>query len=199
MSTIKTVLTTIEKKKNKIAKFLILCCGAEFCISTLYRIYDVKDSRKQEETLINMYSFFFIIFICFHELFGCLVCRSLEDNMKVLTHYTGKGIITILLSFIYMSPSRGNQQNYSAILLFTCGIVCILADFNYNNSRSAFELAIERSKGFNSKNRLENFNNNSFPYTQTQEDIEIPKNVKVEIVDQHTKKVDNPYDIEEDF
>jgi hypothetical protein len=103
--------------------------------------------------------------------------------MKILTNYTGKGIINILVSFIYMSPSRGTQQNYSAILLFACGIVCIIADYKPSNPKTAFELAIERSKG---------------KRTSINEEP-MKSEIKIEIVDNTTKKVDNPYDVLEDF
>lgn len=194
MSTMKTVWTTIEKKKDKIAKFFILCAGAEFFISTLWRIINVKDSRQQEETLINIYSMFFVTLICFHELFNCLLCSKIEANLLLLTHYTGKGVVFSFISFIYMSPSRGIQQNYSAILMFACAVICFLADFKVKHTKSAFELAVERSK-FTQEMNSGTINGDCIDVNN-----EISsKEIKIDVSDNNTKKADNPYDVLEDF
>jgi hypothetical protein len=109
-------------------KFFITCAVLEFFISTFYRIVQVKDSRTQIETIINVYSLLLIGAIFIHETISCLIPRVLSENFKLITHYTGKGVLFIMVSFIYFSPSLGNQQNYSAYLLFFVGLICLFAD-----------------------------------------------------------------------
>jgi len=54
--------------------------------------------------------------------------KSFIENFKLVTHYSGKGILYILISIIYFSPSLGNQQAYSAYLFLFVGILGLFAD-----------------------------------------------------------------------
>jgi hypothetical protein len=128
MGKVKKILSSIERNKSKVAKFLIICAVVKFFVSILYRIYSIKDSRTLLETTLNLYSLVIIGCVFLHEFLPCFLCQILVDNFKVISHYPGKGIIFILVSIIYMSHSLGNQQNYSAYLLFAVGIILIAAD-----------------------------------------------------------------------
>ena len=143
MPNMKNFLKQIEKNKGKIMKFLISCAAIEFIISTLYRIVNVKDSRTQVETIINIYSVFFVFIIFLHEICSCLILKSITENLKIITHYRGKGIVFILLSMIYFSPSLGNQQNYSASLLFSVGIVSFFAEIQFNKDSMNLDENVE--------------------------------------------------------
>jgi hypothetical protein len=170
----KNLLRRLENNKGKIMKFLISCASLEFIVSTFYRIYNVIDSRTQIETIIKLSSMFFVFIVFTHEVLNCLVPKFIVDNLKLITHYKGKGIIYMLISFIYYSPSLGKQQNYSAYLLFSVGLVCLFADIKFDNE----DIVNEELKEVQNK---------------TLEEATQPTKFTIE------KKADNPYDIPEDF
>jgi hypothetical protein len=169
----KKLLRRLENNKGKIMKFLISCAAIEFNVSTFYRIYNVVDSRTQIETIINIYSIFFVLIIFTQEIFNCLVPKIITDNLSIITHYKGKGILYILISFIYYSPSLGKQQNYSAYLLFSVGLVCLFADIRFDKTELVEEVKEVQNK--------------------TLEDASQPSKLIVQKIN------DNPYDIPEDF
>lgn len=78
--------------------------------------------------------------IFFSEFCSCFIIKSLIENFKLVTHYSGKGILYILISIIYLSPSLGNQQSYSAYLFLFVGIVGLFADckLDKENKNSKF-------------------------------------------------------------
>jgi hypothetical protein len=124
----KSLLRGLDNNRGRIMKFFITCAFLEFFISTLYRTVEVKDSRTQIETIINIYSLLITILIVSHEFLACLLPKLLLENFKLITHYPGKGILFIMISLIYFSPTFGVQQNYSAYLLFFVGLICLFAD-----------------------------------------------------------------------
>jgi hypothetical protein len=128
----KSLLRGLDNNRGKIMKFFITCVFFEFFISTLYRIVQVKDSRTQIETIINIYSLLITSLIVFHEFLACLIPKLLVENFNMITHYKGKGVLFIMISFIYFSPTFGVQQNYSAYLLFFVGVICMFADCRGN-------------------------------------------------------------------
>ena len=183
MGKVRNILSGIERKKSKVAKFFIICAVLEFFISTLYRIYSIQDSRTLIETTINVYSLL-IVGSCFiHEFMKCLLCKSFIENFKIITHYQGKGIIFILISIIYMSHSLGNQQNYSAYLLFAVGLLLIAADCKFVQETEEVSPALEKQVEINIVPQYSQRENN---YEENK--IEIPKKV-----------ASNPYDIPDDF
>ena len=56
MSNMKAFLNILEKNKDKIMKFFIICATLKFCFSLFYRMSIVAQSRNQLETIINIYS-----------------------------------------------------------------------------------------------------------------------------------------------
>jgi hypothetical protein len=169
MSNIKSLLRGIDNNRGRIMKFFITCAVLEFVTSTLYRIVQVKDSRTQIETIINLYSLLLTTFIFTHEVCECLVPRVISENLKMITHYQGKGALFIIISFIYFSPTLDVQQNYSAYLLFFVGLVCLFADCRKDAVLS-----------------------NAEEDTKTEGDVSIE-------VKQSVDKKFNPYDIPDDF
>jgi hypothetical protein len=170
MRNLKTILRGIDTRRKQILKFFITCAVLEFFISTLYRIVQVKDSRTQIESIINIYSLLLAGMIFLHEISECLIPKILTENFKMITHYPGKGILFIIVSFIYFSPTLGVQQNYSAYLLFFVGLICLFADCRKENSLEEV--------GMNNMNS----------------DIEMPVETKTGVDKQF-----NPYDIPDDF
>jgi hypothetical protein len=116
-----------------------------------------------------------------------MLCSSLLENMKIITHYHGKGIVFILISVLYMSHSLGTQQNYSAYLMFAVGIILIAADYKF--------VAEDEEK-----KELVKFNNNKGVMRVEITDGDSNRtegDVKIEVP---PKKVStNPYDIPDDF
>lgn len=201
MGKVQQFLTGLERNKEKIAKFFITCAVLKFFSSTLYRIYSIQNSRTQIESTINVYSLFIVGFVFFHEFLKCLLCKAFTDNLKLLTHYKGKGIAFILISFIYMSQSMGNQQNYSAYLLFFVGIILLFVDCKFESEgekKSPYELALERTKSKQQRESVEFEpieNHPSYaPTNGTDSSREIHTSIEIP-----KKESTNPYDIPEDF
>jgi hypothetical protein len=140
MSNFKSLLRGIDNNRGAIMKFFITCAFLEFFISTLYRIVQVKDSRTQIETIINLYSMLITTLIFIHEIMACLIPKLIVNNFNMITHYPGKGVLFIMISFIYFSPTLGVQQNYSAYLLFFVGVICLFADCGKNMITSPDDL-----------------------------------------------------------
>jgi len=118
-------------------KFLILCATLKFSISTCYRIWETAESRTQMEMTINVYSLLVLLTIFFAEFCNCCISKVILDNFKILNHYTGKGFIYIVIAIIYLSPSLGNQQNYSAYLLLCVGLISIFADCKFEREQKS--------------------------------------------------------------
>ncbi len=91
-------------------------------------MYSFLDSRTLMETSVNIYSLLILGCVFLQEFMKCFLCDNLVENFKIITHYSGKGLIFILISFIFMSHQLGIQQNYSAYLLFSVGILLIASD-----------------------------------------------------------------------
>ena len=188
MGKVKQLLTSIERNKSKIAKFLIICGFLQFSMTTFYRIISNKASRTLIETMINIYALLIVGCIFLHEFMKCFLCRSLVDNLKILTHHRGQGITFILISFIYMSHSLGAQQNYTAYLLLFIGIVLIAADCkftsNIEDDKTPFaDSPVKKTYELNSATET-----NSEDQPQQKLEIVSPKVVST-----------NPYDIPDDF
>ena len=132
----KGFLSTIDRNRIKIIKFFILCSTVKFIISLMYRLYTIKESRIQFESTTNLYSLFIICAIFLHEFIPCFLCDVVTENFKAITNYKGKGILFILVSVIYMSPSMDDQNNYSSYMLFLAGTILIIADRNRNSEIS---------------------------------------------------------------
>ncbi len=56
MSNFKSFLSILDKNKDKIMKFLIVCATLKFYISIFYRMGWGPESRNQLETVINIYT-----------------------------------------------------------------------------------------------------------------------------------------------
>lgn len=210
MKKVKAILRSLESYKDKIIKFFIICATIQFYSSTLYRIYDVKDSRTQIETTINLYSLIFVGLVFINEFFACILCNFITDNLKVITHHTGKGLVYIIISFIYMSPNLGSPQNYSAYLMFSFGLLLVFSQcLHENDHKSPFELALERSKQKNFNN--EETKNNAEVKIDFIDRDDIKKeeesnnynynemNTSKGITQQDSEKKFNPYDYPDDF
>jgi hypothetical protein len=197
MNKMKALLEGIERNKGKITKFFIVCAAVKFYISTIYLAYVIKDS-KMIETFIDIYSIFIITLIVLHEFVSCIVFNFITENFKMITHNTGRGILLIMISFLYMPPTQAlsKQQNYSAVLLFSSGLILILLDIKIKSEdvKSAYELALERSLTSNSKNLKPIGDNHIILDADIMEKkIEASPEIKPNI------KSTNPYDIPEDF
>jgi hypothetical protein len=202
MGKVQQLLTRIERNKGKMAKFFIACALLKFFSSTFYRVYSNRDSRTLMETTINIYCLFIVGVIFLHEFLKCFLCRILTENMKVLTHYSGKGVTFILTSIIYMSHSFGTQQNLSAYLLFFVGIILIVIDckFDNQNEKSPYEKAIERSKVRTQKTYNSNFETEpEIVISVTSNRSDNSQESKIEIPTSKITTTSNPYDIPEDF
>lgn len=209
MGKVKKLLTNLERVKAKIAKFVIVCAALKFFSSTLYRIYDVQDSRTLLETMINLYSLLIMSMILLHEFIKCFLCRAITDNFKVITHYRGKGFVFILLSFIYMAPSLGTQQNYSGYLLFFSGLVLILIDLKFETEKtlSPYEMAIERSKNRSQKSgemdclesARETRESNAVEVDSPSKNCCKNNNESIGAIEIKIQTPSNPYDIPDDF
>jgi hypothetical protein len=186
MSKVKAILSSIERNKAKIIKILLVCAVVQFFTSTLYRIYSIKDSRTQFETTVNLYSLFVLLLVIFQEFLPCLMPSCLQDNLKILTHYSGKGIILILISVLFMSHTLDNQQNYSAYFLLVVGILYLLADWNWKkDSDKENEIhVVNRKRNDNFENKFDN--------------VDHEKNDRC-ITVETSKPSANPYDIPDDF
>lgn len=191
MGKVKQILTSIERNKNKIAKFLIICAFLQFFCTTFYRIYSNTASRTLVETMINIYALLIVGCIFLHEFMRCFLCRSLVDNMKIMTHHMGQGITFILISFIYMSHTLGAQQNYSAYLLFFVGVLLIAADCKFT-----VDLLDEEKNPFQDspKKSVQIAEMNTVTDSNTEEQ---PQHIKLEV--STPKSTSNPYDIPDDF
>jgi hypothetical protein len=192
MVKVKKILSTLEKYKGKVIKFLIFGAIVKFYISTLYRIGEEQSQRKQLETVISIYSLLILGIIMIHEFFACCIPNFLIENFKMLTNLTGKGLIFILISILFLNPLLGNQQVYSAYFLLSVGILSIIADLKFEKNEeknllkkeikshkiSSIPLESERCESYNNKDAIMDIN-------ETKESKPVENN--------------NPYDIPDDF
>lgn len=194
---LKAIFSSIDRNKNKILKFLILCSAIKFIFSLLYRICSNKDSRTQFESMINIYSLFLIGLVLIQEFLSCFVPNMIQDNFKVIRHNRGKGIIFILISMIYMSPTLDDQQHYSAYCLFSVGILLLVLNRGEIPSVTQIKkVPVEIHKGLSVQK-------SEFSQVESKGTENDDKNVNiwVERCDNgmESKKTANPYDIPDDF
>jgi hypothetical protein len=117
------------------------------------------------------------------------------ENFKALTNYTGKGILFILVSIIYMSPCMDDQQNYSSYLLFVAGIILIVADRREISGNPNVQKASENN--VSNHNKINNDLYESSPITNEHRNVVLT--VSVESDATPPKKTVNPYEIPDDF
>jgi hypothetical protein len=162
-------LTTIQDNKTKIMKFLITISAAFLIIYLIYKLIDITDSRMQIDTFITIYSLLFLSIILIHEIRSSILPEAIIENLKLITHCQGKGLIYIVISIIYIPHRFEKFLNYAAYITLIVGILCELAVFN-----------------------LVGKNNSNYDNNQTMDDS--TKSIKLV-----PSKKDNPYDIQEDF
>lgn len=198
MGKIQVILSSLERNKGKIMRIFIFSAIIKFYISAIYRIYSDQDTRKQLETTINIYSLIILGVIFLNEFCKCLLPKFIVENFKMITHFTGKGIIFILISIIFMNPLLGNQQNYSGYMLFCVGILSILTDFKLEMSKSNLNQLIKLEKE-SPRIMLTDIENGNVHTSSNAENL--TQEVKIEFSETcaNKAKVDNPYDIPEDF
>lgn len=191
----KGFLSTIDRNRKRIIKFFILCSTVKFIISLMYRLYTIKESRTQFESTTNLYSLFIVCAIFLHEFIPCFMCDVVTENFKAITNYKGKGILFILVSIIYMSPSMDDQNNYSSYLLFLAGTILLIADRNRNSDNS--NQPISSGNFASNDNKASNDLCESSPITSGQRTGVI----SINLVNDSTppKKTLNPYEIPDDF
>lgn len=191
MGKVKNILSSLGRNKGKIMKFLTFCSIIKFYISAINHIFDnKKDNRMQLEITINVYSLLILGMVFLNDFCNCFIPTIIVENFKLMTHFTGKGIIFILISIIFMNPMLGNQQNFSAYLLFCVGILSILTDLKFENKINKNNNLLTNEKiskdilDVDLENGLNEVNN---------------KVMNTETVEVKNGKVDNPYEIPEDF
>lgn len=184
----------VERYKSRTAKIFILCCVIMFYISTITRTYTIGTSHILE-SLINLYSLFIIGLVGLHEFCRIVVFDYIVQNFKVISHRTGKGILFIMISFLYFPQSQGTRQNYSGYILFFSGIILILLDvkFSYDAKKTPYEIAMEKSKKKNELNIESNINDKvcyvNLDVSSSNQDSQNNK----------PPQSKNPYEIPEDF
>lgn len=162
-----------------------------------------------------------VMLIFFSEFCGCLLVSAITENFKLVKIYTGKGLIYILISIIYMSPSLGSLQNYSAYALLFVGTISIVCDCSFNSGRkisSKFvqpfppgtekvayirqDLSVEGDNNDNYRVNTESplSNNDGLDIKDGREikinnDMDLDRNDKQEAI----IPSNNPYDIPDDF
>jgi len=194
MGKVQEFISSLERNKGKIMRIFIFCSIIKFFITAIYRISEDQTVRKQLETTVNIYSLFILGIIFLYEFCNCLVPNFIVENFKIITNFTGKGIIFILISIIFMNPLLGNQQNYSGYMLLCVGILSIIADFKLDLNKIEIKklLKLEEQTPKMIQIDIENDKNHSNSDNFTRE-------VKIEISETEKPKIDNPYDIPEDF
>ncbi len=198
MGKVKDILSSIERNKGKIMRIFIFCSILKFYISAIYRIYEDNDSRKQLETNVNIYALFVLGIVFFHEFLNCLVPKFIIENFKMITHFSGKGIIFIFISIIFMNPLLGNQQNYSGYMLLCVGILSIIADFKLDLSKKDFHNLLTTEK--QTERIIDLYAENDTKNVQITNSDNFVHEVKVKNTESAKPKLaDNPYDIPDDF
>ena len=193
MGKVKKILSTLERYKGKIMKVMIFGTIVKFYISALYRMGEGQEQRKQLETVITIYSLLILGMILIHEFFACCLPSLVVNNFKIITYLTGKGVIFILISILFLNPLLGNQQVYSAYLLLSVGILCILADFNFdkNEEKNLIKGEIKSHKITPLPSESERCN---------KDDVVIEfSSTENESKESKTVENNNPYDIPDDF
>jgi hypothetical protein len=118
--------------------------------------------------------------------------------MKIITHYRGKGILFILISMIYTSPTMDDQQNYSAYLLFIVGVVLMFVNSEKNICKSNSPAMSAQEIKINVNKTGDNMAADLTPSSN-----HIPANYltvhSLKEEDITPKKTLNPYDIPDDF
>ena len=151
-----------------------------------------QNKSKQLETVITIYSLLILGMIMMHEFCACCIPNSLKENFKIITFLSGKGIIFILISILFLNPLLGNQQEYSAYLLLSVGILCILADFKFDKNEEKDLLKTEIKSGkINAVTLDSNRNENNA-------DMDVVVDIS-DTIESKPVESNNPYDIPDDF
>lgn len=198
MEKVKEILSSLERNKGKITRVFIFCAIIKFFITAIYSISSDTTLRKQLETTVTIYCLLILGIIFLHEFCNCLLPKPIEDNFKMITHFSGKGFIFILISILFMNPLLGNQQNYSGYMLLCVGILSVLADlkFDFNKTKIQELIANERLPPHIKQEDLESQKNQM---TLNSENLDTQE-VKIQVTQAEKPKADNnPYEIPEDF
>jgi len=99
----------------------------------------------------------------------------------MLNHYSGKGVIYLLLSILYMAPEL-SEKNNSKYILCAAGILCIIGDFKYDKQDEDHKYELKKITTDEGSISTGDVKNNELT---TESDL--------------TKKPSNPYDYPEDF
>ena len=193
MGKFQSLLKCLDNNNDMIMKILFFIIITKTYISTIYRMHRHINSRTQIETTINIYCLFILAIIFLNEFFKCLMPEIIIDNLKLISNYSGKGIIFLMLSIIYVSPDVGIHQNISGYCLLTMGIICLLADVNWGKKNDKNEKSkLKEVKNNENKNTEINIINNT-------ESNEMEINFNQYTRENQGAKVNNPYEIPEDF
>lgn len=196
---LKEILYTVERNKNKIIKFFILCSAVKFIFSLLYRMYSNQESWAQFESTINIYSILMIVLILLQEFVPFLVFNLITENIKIISHYRGKGILFILIALVYTSPTMDDQQNYSAYFLLIVGAFLLFVNREENSKNKSNNPSITTQEiNTNVSKSRENGMGRSSHISNQAPNAYLAVNI-IREEETTSKKTMNPYDIPDDF
>jgi hypothetical protein len=138
------VLEMIELWKERIAKFWVFISTIFLYKSIISRIF-FTENMTQLYITIDLY-ILIIITVIFLDLFmNCCLCRLIQSNFPMIRHFTGKGILYLLVSVFYLTKPLRDEAFTSLILLISVGLICLMGDIRLVKKNSTIIENLEKS------------------------------------------------------
>ena len=134
--------------KNKSEKVLSLIACFLWIIATLWDIYKLQ--RYWFDYAVELYTSYMVLLVILYLLYPKAISYKLYQLFKLITKIKGRGILFIIISFLFLKD-KFLFHKFCAIILLISGILCFICEILIPTTKEEIS---EISKYFEKKNKL---------------------------------------------
>ena len=133
--------------KNKIEKTLSSFACFLWIIATFWDIYKLQ--RYWFDYAVELYTSYMVLLILLYLLYPKAISYKIYKLFKLITKIKGRGVLFIIISFLYLKE-KFLFHKFSAIILLISGIFCFICEILIPTTKEEIS---EISKFFEKKNK----------------------------------------------
>ena len=134
--------------KNKSEKVLSLIACFLWIIATLWDIYKLQ--RYWFDYAVELYTSYMVLLVILYLLYPKAISYKLYQLFKLITKIKGRGVLFIIISFLFLKD-KFLFHKFCAIILLISGILCFICEILIPTTKEEIS---EISKYFEKKNKL---------------------------------------------
>jgi hypothetical protein len=160
------IIEIFKKNRIKLMKIFITIIVFYFLGCSLMKFIN-NFSKNYCSTITQIYSIIFIICNFLSEFSPYILHNYLLYIFPFLSNYFGRGMVYILIGFLYIVPSPNNQSQSAGFAIIITGIICIWLYYvlakNVQVEYQDFVVMKDNYKDFSSNSNRESY---TFPFNK---------------------------------